>query len=256
MTNTIDFICVKVLALHTDLTIVHNLPWRQTFHVVLTKDLFDPVQQIWNVEQSDVPTGNDIGIVVFPISNELEQKIRFIFTPTILDQHTFRQFKFGFSWIIVTHTPNMIYIAFGRFICNGNDWMFGFIGVRKAIIRCNLDVDIADGNVVHIELNITWKLFGQKLSHIVRIAVNTEVMYTIIEFDKICSFRHAVEFHFFDWSSVKSCGRMRARRSDIKRGLEFDALLNGSATVVVTTVQDLVPVTMHGSIKTHSNSFR
>ena len=89
---------------------------------------------------------------------------------------------------------------------NGNrsDRLFGFVGIRKTIVRTHLNIHDGNINVIDIPINLSWMIFGDERILKSIVAIDFEVFHSVILLVEILTFTHSRKLHRFETFTEQS----------------------------------------------------
>ena len=175
----------------------HLAPRRQPPSVVFTHDARDSIVEIWNVEELDVPSGEDRGRRFIPKLQELLEHVLFTFTDvgnyiTFLGLEIFVDKYMKIPAKIDCDCVHRL----GRVVCVG-----------KSVLTGGLDVEICDVNELLIVVNFIGESLPNVLKHEVGDSIHFKVGNGSILIDEITTLGDLVEWDFLQEPAIKSSER-------------------------------------------------
>ena len=137
-------------------------PRREHFCLCSTKNNYTSVVEIWNIEESDIPSSNNIRRRFIPKPIKLLKKFS-------LGIHAINNFIWFIAGIL-TQCKNIISFIYSNSYCN-NSFIWILI-IRKAFLAFSFNINISNYEIINIIFNLAGKLLCNIGIRIISIAVN------------------------------------------------------------------------------------
>ena len=180
------------------------------------------IDDVWYIEEANVPTSDNIWLQLRPEQQKLLKQFFLITTVHILDVRDNR-----LRSIILTKTPNIVVLVFVRLESDRDYWMICLVWLWKALVRCNLNINIHNVDKVWIKFDLIRPAFLNELTDIFCVAIDVEAINTSVHLHELLCFTHRVELHGFYTDAIKGFPVGLVLRLSIECRLKLNLLLNG-----------------------------